>query len=60
MSAAAAALTNLARAAATIGIGSTIAMQAMYDGACAMRRARGSARAGRVGGAARASEIARE
>jgi hypothetical protein len=33
MSAAANALTNLARAAATIGVGATVASQAIYDGA---------------------------
>jgi len=33
MSAAAAALTNLARAAVTLGVGATVASQAMYDGA---------------------------
>ncbi len=34
-SAAANALTNLARAAVTIGVGASVASQAIYDGACA-------------------------
>jgi hypothetical protein len=33
-SAAANALTNLARAAVTIGVGASVASQAIYDGAC--------------------------
>ena len=41
MSAAANALTNLARAAVTIGVGASVASQAIYDGA---RRARDATR----------------
>jgi|TARA_B100000073_G_scaffold304991_1_gene273946 hypothetical protein len=37
-SAAANALTNLARAAVTIGVGASVASQAIYDGACARGR----------------------